>query len=73
MKPRAWLLACALLPLACAGLLAQEPAAQEPAPTPAPAAEPPAGPGAEPAEPDEPAPPEEQVSADSNLSFPVDI
>jgi hypothetical protein len=76
MKTRGRLLVLLLLPLACAGLLAQERAAQEPTQAPEPAAGTPARPGedsAPPDAPDEPGPPEEEVSADNNLSFPVDI
>jgi hypothetical protein len=73
-KRRWWWLLVALVPLLYLPLRAQEtqptgpatapatpaPAAAEPAPTPAEAAP-------------EPKPTEEQVSADNNLSFPVDI
>jgi hypothetical protein len=72
MIARRWWLLAALVPLYLP-LRAQEtqPAEAPPATEPAPAAaEPPATPvEAAP----EPRPPEEQVSADNNLSFPVDI
>lgn len=70
MRRRKWLLP-AVLPLTCAGLLAQE-RAQEPA-QPSPATESTAAPKEEAAAPEPRERPDEQVSADNNLSFPVDI
>ena len=80
MKRKTWLWAFAVLPLACLPLVAQEPKAED-------SAEPVAGQATAPAEPPaeapadtkpeaaarQPDPPEERVSADNNLSFPVDI
>jgi hypothetical protein len=77
MKIRKWLWGVALLSLMCVTLVAQEPKSEDPAAqaadeagqAPAPvAADRPA-----PSSTEEPDPPEEQVSADNNLSFPVDI
>jgi hypothetical protein len=75
MRPGKLLWLFALLPLVLVSAGAQEPAAQEPVPEqpPAAATEPPAEDKPEPASPPAPEPVEEQVSADNNLSFPVDI
>jgi len=79
MKSRKWLWAFALLPLVCLPLIAQEPkagdsGAQNQQEAPAPQADPPpAEQQPEPATEQEPVQPEERVSADNNLSFPVDI
>ena len=83
MKSRRWLWGFALLPLTCLPLIAQEAGQQDtptqtpgqtPAQTQAPAAD--TSRAQEASDPDageESAPPDEHVSADNNLSFPVDI
>lgn len=75
MRPGKLLWMFAMLPLVLVSAGAQEPAAQEPDPEqpPVAATEPPAEEDPEPTAPPEPEPVEEQVSADNNLSFPVDI
>lgn len=79
MKSRRWLWVFALLPLTGLPLIAQEPGAedsaaqnQDEAPVP-PSGVSPSGQQAVPAAEQQPEQPEEQVSADNNLSFPVDI
>ncbi len=78
MKSRKWLWAFALLPLFCLPLIAQEPRAGDPGAqdqqeAPPQAESPPAEQQPEPPTAKEPAQPEERVSVDNNLSFPVDI
>jgi hypothetical protein len=73
MKSRKWIWAIALLPMVCVSLVAQEPANEEAAQpaeqAPPPASEPSPAPSAAPEE----RPPDEELSVDNNLSFPVDI
>ena len=78
IRERRWLWLCAaLLPLLLyLPLHAQDSAPVDPPPPPretAPPAPAPVPPAAEPASTDAPDPAEERVSADNNLSFPVDI
>lgn len=70
MKTKKWLWAFAVLPLVCVPLVAQEQKTGDPEATPA---EPPTEGKPDAASQQQPDPPEERVSADNNLSFPVDI
>jgi hypothetical protein len=73
MKNRKWLWAFAVLPLVCASLVAQEPKDGDPKAPAQEQAPPEPAPGESTPADKEPDPPEEHVSADNNLSFPVDI
>jgi hypothetical protein len=81
MKRKHWWWGLAVLPVVCVPLVAQESKPQapaEPQPTPAaaataPAAAKPAADKPEPAAQQPAEPPDERLSADNTLSFPVDI